>query len=68
MNEKVLCAGNAAFHAFVIPGNPGAAGYYEPFMQALYELYDASIDVTAVSALGIGVDDKIKVMSGVGKP
>ena len=54
--QQVKCTtGEPRFHALIIPGNPGAAGYYTSFMQSLYDLFDQSIDLTAVSALGIGV-------------
>ena len=46
------CAGKARLQALIIPGNPGGAGYYVPFMQHFFEAMDGEIDVIAVSHLG----------------
>ncbi|GAB4815405.1 hypothetical protein N2152v2_002451 [Parachlorella kessleri] len=38
---------------FVVPGNPGKAHYYVPFMQSLHELLSGRASVTAISQLGM---------------
>ena len=48
-------AGPAEALLFIIPGNPGAAGYYKPFMTCLDERLEGRADVCTISHLGIGV-------------
>ena len=51
--------------ALVIPGNPGAAAYYAPFMQALHTAYNGGMEVVAVSQLGHGHNHGTKAKHGL---
>lgn len=53
-NHICSIAGPARLQALIIPGNPGAAGYYVPFMLSLREAFRGEIDLFAVSQLGHG--------------
>ncbi|BDA41944.1 probable lipid droplet-associated hydrolase [Coccomyxa sp. Obi] len=44
--------GTSRCQALVIPGNPGAAAYYTPFMQRLFEAFGGGIDIYSLSQLG----------------
>ena len=50
-----------AIQILVIPGNPGAARYYVPFMLALWDIFKGSAEVSALSQMGHGYSAGTKV-------
>jgi hypothetical protein len=44
--------GKSRLQILIIPGNPGAAAYYSPFMQQLYNAFDGRMDIHSISQLG----------------
>ena len=52
----------ALLQILIIPGNPGAAGYYVPFMLALRDLFRGRADIVSLSQLGHGYDNGNRVI------
>ena len=50
----------------MIPGNPGAATYYVPFMLALWDQFKGSAEVSALSQMGHGYAGSNKVDTKIG--
>eukprot|EP00891_Asterochloris_glomerata_P000518 jgi/Astpho2/518/Aster-x0937 len=55
LRELFLClTGTEELQILIIPGNPGAAGYYTPYMEHLHEQLRGRASIRAVSHLGHG--------------
>ena len=69
--QSMLIAGLGAalLQILVIPGNPGSAAYYLPFMQSLHTAYRGRAAVVALSQLGhaAGVGGSSKVRRGLSR-
>jgi len=55
--------GTALLQILVIPGNPGSAAYYLPFLQSLHTAYQGRAAVSAVSQLGHAVGESSRLFS-----
>ena len=57
------CAGLGAalLQILIIPGNPGSAAYYLPFMQGLHTAFSGRAAISAVSQLGHAAGDRGRV-------
>lgn len=45
-------AGEPRLQVVMLPGNPGSAGYYIPFLKSIHSAFDGAVDILAVSYAG----------------